>query len=89
MKKFRELEKIIKGVSNHRRIQILDLIHSEPDLSIFDISEKLKVNFKTISEHVRRLTFSGLVYKRSDANSVRHSLSRTGKSILMFLRTLE
>jgi DNA-binding transcriptional ArsR family regulator len=89
MKKTRELERVVKGFANHRRIQIMDLLRQEPELSIFDISERLKVNFKTVSEHVRRLALSGLVLKRSDGSSVRHKLSSLGKSILTFLRTLE
>jgi len=67
----------------------MDLLHKEPELSIFDIADKLKVNFKTISEHVRRLAVAGLVMKRNDGSSVRHKLSKIGSSILMFLRTLE
>ncbi|OHA88433.1 MAG: hypothetical protein A2741_00680 [Candidatus Zambryskibacteria bacterium RIFCSPHIGHO2_01_FULL_43_27] len=89
MRKLKYLEKIIKGFSNHRRIQIMDLLSQRPDLSIFEIADVLKVNFKTVSEHVRRLAISGIVVKRNDGSSVRHMLSRTGKSILMFLRTLE
>jgi len=67
----------------------MDLLSQRPDLSIFEIADVLKVNFKTVSEHVRRLAISGIVVKRNDGSSVRHMLSRTGKSILMFLRTLE
>jgi len=89
MKNTRVLEQVVKGFANHRRIQIMDLLHKEPELSIFDIADKLKVNFKTISEHVRRLAVAGLVMKRNDGSSVRHKLSKIGSSILMFLRTLE
>ena len=89
MQGYRELEKIVKGFSNHRRIQILELIYNTPDLSLIDISTKLKVNFKTVGEHVRKLTISGLVEKRNQGSAVRHKVSKRGKSILMFLRTLE
>lgn len=83
------LEKIVKGFSNHRRIQILELLAGSPELSVIEISEKLKVNFKTISEHIRRLTNAGLVLKRYQGASVRHTLSPLGTLILKFLRTLE
>ncbi|OHA89155.1 MAG: hypothetical protein A2653_03025 [Candidatus Zambryskibacteria bacterium RIFCSPHIGHO2_01_FULL_43_25] len=89
MKKVRELEKIVKGFANHRRIQILELLSNKPELSIFEISDILKVNFKTISQHVSRLANSGLILKRNDGSAVRHKLSSLGKSILMFLRTIE
>jgi predicted transcriptional regulator len=88
-KSYRQLEKITKGVANHRRIEILELLHREPQLSVIEISEKLGVNFKTVSEHVRRLNHSGLVVKRSEGAAVRHTLAPQGALILKFLRTLE
>ncbi len=87
--KFYTLEKIIKGASNHRRVEILYLLKEKPNLSVFDISEKLKCNFKTISEHTRRLVQSGLISKYSDGSSVRHEITLLGENVLKFLRTLE
>ena len=85
----RQLERIVKGFSNHRRIQILELVEREPELSLLDISTRLKVNNKTISEHIRRLTISGLVLKRNRGATVLHKTSPLGENILKFLRTLE
>jgi len=87
--RYRQLERIVRGFSNHRRIQILELLNKEPELSVLDISEKLKVNFKTVSEHIRRLAIPGLVMKRSSGAYVRHRLTERGINILGFLRTLE
>ena len=89
MLKPRHLERIIKGVSNHRRIEILILLDRSPELSLIDIAETLKINFKTAGEHTRRLVIAGLVLKRNDRKHVRHALSPLGKVILKFLRTLE
>lgn len=89
MKNTKKLERIVKGFANHRRIEILELTGREPELSVLETSEKLGVNFKTISEHIRRLAISGLLMKRSDGMSVRHKLTPLGVSILKFLRTLE
>ncbi len=89
MKNFKDLEKIARGFSNHRRIEILNLIQKKPQLSIFEISDELGVNFKTISEHVRRLAIADLVWKNNDGKAVRHTLSSRGRVILTFLRTLE
>ncbi|MEK9186215.1 MAG: winged helix-turn-helix domain-containing protein [Patescibacteria group bacterium] len=89
MKHFKDLEKIVRGFSNHRRIEILTLLDKRPELSLWEISELLNINFKTASEHVRRLAITGLVWKRNEGNMVRHKLSDLGKSILKFLRTLE
>ena len=88
-KSYWHLEKIVKGFSNHRRIVILELLKNEPELSVIDIAKRLEINFKTASEHIRRLAIAGLVLKRSDGSSVRHKVSDRGMFILKFLRTLE
>ncbi len=88
-KTFRQLERIMKGGANHRRLQIMALLEKEPELSIIEIAKKLDVNTKTISMHVKTLTISGLVLKRSDSHYVRHKLTKNSKSILEFCRTLE
>jgi predicted transcriptional regulator len=87
--KTRELEKIVKGFSNHRRIQILELLFRRPELSVMQIADELSINFKTASEHIRRLHLAGLIMKRNAGNAVRHALTTVGNSILKFLRTLE
>ena len=84
----KELERIVRGFSNHRRIEILALLGKQPELSVMDIAAELDVNFKTISEHIRRLAIPGLVMKRSDGVSIRHKLTPRGEIILKFLRTL-
>ena len=86
---FNQLERLVRGFANHRRIEILDLLDREAELSVFEISDRLQVNFKTISEHVRRLAIAGLVVKRYEGAAVRHKLTERGKLILKFLRTLE
>ena len=88
-KNYRKLERIVRGFSNHRRIEILELLKKFPELSVMEVSEKLKINFKTASEHIRRLAIAGLVIKRSAGASVRHKLTDRGELILKFLRTLE
>ena len=85
----RRLERIVRGFSNHRRIEILRLLEKSPELSLVEISERLNVHFKTISEHVRRLVISGLVLKRNDWKWVRHRLTDRAGDVLTFLRTLE
>ncbi len=89
MKKYRDIEKITKGIANHRRIEIMDLLSKKPGLSLQDIAESLKINLKTASSHVKRLNISDLVWKTSDDKFVKHHLSPQGKVILTFLRTLE
>ncbi len=88
-KSFRQLERLTRGFANHRRIEILDLLAKEPELSVAQVAASLKVDFRTISEHIRRLAIAGLVLKRNQGASVQHKLSDRGVVILKFLRTLE
>jgi DNA-binding transcriptional ArsR family regulator len=85
----RELERIVKGFANHRRLQVLELLYKEPELSVQEISEKLKSEFKNISAHINKMAIAGLVMKRSDSKSVRHKLTKRGIIILKFVRMLE
>lgn len=85
----RKMEKIAKGFANHWRVDILVLLDKRPNLSLFNITTELNANFKTISEHLRRLTGAGLVAKRNRGAWVEHSLTDLGRKTLKFLRTLE
>ena len=89
MKSFRELERLVRGFSNHRRIQILCMLKKRPEMSVEEVADVLNINFRTSSEHLRRLAIAGLVMKRNDNTSVRHRLTSRGESILLFLGTLE
>ena len=88
-KSLRELERIIKGVANHRRLQILELLKKEPELSVQEISDKLKSEMKNISAHINKMAIAGLLIKRSDSKSIRHKLTKRGIIILKFVRMLE
>ncbi|MEK7063078.1 MAG: hypothetical protein AAB955_00120 [Patescibacteria group bacterium] len=83
------LERLVRGFSNHRRIQLLESLDRTPEQSVMELSRALKTQFKTIAQHVQRLAQAGLVLKRSDGHSVRHKLSQRGNLILKFLRTIE
>lgn len=86
---YKQLERIAKGSANHRRIQILDLLEKNPELSLSEISTSIKSNIKNVSEHVRKLTIAGLVIKRNQGNNIRHKLSPRGLRILQFYRIIE
>ena len=83
------LEKIVKGFSNHRRIQILAHLDKNPNKTLFQISEDLGVNFKTIGEHTKRLAAAGLIEKKYKGSAVLHNPTKLGELVLKFLRTLE
>jgi DNA-binding MarR family transcriptional regulator len=88
-KSAKQMERHLKGVANHRRIEILFLIAKNKGITVEDIAEKLDCNVKTISEHTRRLVQAGLVRKDSRGRNVIHELSPYGKILHKFLTTFQ
>ncbi|MCI0619484.1 winged helix-turn-helix domain-containing protein [Candidatus Wolfebacteria bacterium] len=86
---YRKVERTVKGFANHNRLKILELLHREPELSVADVSEKLKMGYENTSDHIRKLAAAGLVTKRSDGPNVLHKLTPRAKSILVFCKTLQ
>ena len=83
----RKLERHFKGVSNHRRIQILLLVAERSGITLNDIADAVKGNMKTISEHTHRLMLAGLVEKTYAGLSVEHKLTPYGKQFVAFIKT--
>ncbi len=88
-KNYRTLERLVRGFANHRRIQLMDVLKNTPEMSVDEISDSLNINYKTTSDHLRRLAIAGLVFKKSDSVSIRHKLTKRAEYVLKFLRTLE
>ncbi|TSC78764.1 MAG: hypothetical protein G01um101433_96 [Parcubacteria group bacterium Gr01-1014_33] len=87
IKTSRQTERHIKGIANHRRIDILFTIAANTGVTVEGIADILRCNIKTISEHTRRLTHAGLVDKKYQGRSVAHTLSPYGKTFHTFLKT--
>lgn len=85
----KKLEKIIKGFSNHRRLQILYLLEREPELSVEQISNKLRIGYMNASDHIRKLAIAGLVSKRNRGVNVLHTITSRAKIILAFCKKLK
>ena len=88
-KNYRQLERIVRGFSNHRRIQMMETLQARPDLELGGLAVACGVNLKTASEHARRLALAGLVLKKNKGRNVIHTLAPRGRTVLAFLRTLE
>ncbi|MSU56471.1 MAG: ArsR family transcriptional regulator [Candidatus Taylorbacteria bacterium] len=83
----KQLERHFKGVANHYRIAILRLIEKNEGITLDGITQKLSANFKTMSEHTRKLVYAGLVNKKYRGRAVAHSLSPYGKRFLVFIKS--
>ena len=85
----KQMERHLKGISNHYRIEILLLIDKNKDITLDGIIEKIGANEKTIGEHTRRLFAAGLINKKYRGNFVLHSLSPYGKKFVGFLKSFQ
>ena len=88
-KTVKQMERYLKGIANHYRIEILLLIGSCNDITLEDIIEKLGANEKTIGEHTRRLYQAGLINKNYHGKFVEHTLSPYGKIFVRFLKLFQ
>ena len=66
------MERHLKGMANHHRIDILLLLAKQRGISLNSIATALDANEKTIGEHARRLYVAGLVNKKYQGNVVEH-----------------
>ena len=81
----RQLERHFKGVANHRRIKILQLVAINNGITVDGVAVELNGNFKTVSDHIRKLHQAGLVNKTYKGASVTHSLSPYGQTFIKFI----
>ena len=89
IKTAKQMERHLKGMSNHYRIEILLLIAERDGITLEDIVETLGANEKTIGEHTRRLYQAGLLNKKYRGKFVEHTLSPYGKTFVRFLRSFQ
>jgi predicted transcriptional regulator len=88
-KSAKQMERHLKGIANHHRIEILLLIAESGGITLEDIVKTLKANEKTIGEHTRRLNQAGLVNKKYRGKFVEHTLSPYGRIFVRFLKSFQ
>jgi len=83
------MERHLKGMSNHYRIEILLLIAESGGITLENIVKAIGANEKTLGEHTRRLYQAGLINKKYRGKFVEHTLSPYGKAFSRFLKTFQ
>jgi len=83
------MERHFKGLANHWRISILILVGKKSGITLDQITNELNANFKTISEHTRKLAQSGLLNKKYQGRNVVHSLSPYGEKLVEFIKSFK
>lgn len=87
LRKIRTLERVFKGAGNHYRISALLLISEHPGLTLEEIAGRLKANYHTMGEHLRRLKIAGLITKKYEGKFVAHHLSPYGEKMIEIFNT--
>ena len=85
----RQMERHLKGMANHYRIEILLCVAEEGGITLERIIEKIGANGRTIGEHTRRLHQAGLINKKYNGKFVEHRLSPYGKTCVHFLKLFQ
>ncbi len=83
------MERHLKGMANHYRIEILLLLAARNTMTLGEIVETVGGNVKTLGEHTRRLCVAGLLNKKYNGKFVEHSLSPYGKTFVDFLKVFQ
>ena len=86
IKTAKQMERHLKGMANHYRIEILLLIAQHQAITLEGIVGLLGANEKTLGEHTRRLYQAGLINKNYRGKFVEHTLSPYGKIFVNFLK---
>jgi len=89
MKTAKQMERHLKGMANHYRIEILLVVAESEDITLEDIVKTLEANEKTLGEHTRRLHQAGLINKKYRGKFVEHTLSPYGKTFVRFLKSFQ
>lgn len=89
IKTAKQMERHLKGMANHYRIEILLLVAVHEKITLENIVEMLGANEKTIGEHTRRLYNAGLINKKYRGKFVEHTLSPYGKTFVRFLQLFQ
>jgi predicted transcriptional regulator len=89
MKTAKQMERHLKGMANHYRIEILLLVAQRDGITLEDVVDTLGANEKTIGEHTRRLYHAGLLNKKYRGKFVEHTLSPYGKTFVRFLQSFQ
>ena len=83
------MERHLKGMANHYRIEILLLVAAREAITLEGIVETIGANEKTLGEHTRRFYQAGVVNKKFPGKFRKHSLSWNEKTFVNFLKSFQ
>lgn len=75
----RELTRRLKALANERRLKIIESLMDKDELTVGEISQKLKLSYKSVSKHLLILENAGFLSRRQTSTYVYYSLARPKK----------
>ncbi len=81
MKNPKSIIKILKAISNEKRLKILKLLLNGQEYNVSEIAEELKMPFQTVSRHLERLRSADLVEFRQQALRNYYSVSDINEAL--------
>lgn len=88
MKSEKDLEKILKGLANRRRLAIIKLLAKQKELSVADIAQAIKLSFTATSKHLGILRQLDILDRNQVSLTVYYSLSHPLPDAVQKLFTL-
>jgi DNA-binding transcriptional ArsR family regulator len=84
--KYKDLEIILKGLANKKRLMILDFLNRIGENDTGTIADYLNTDYKIVIPHIEKLLKAGLITKRREELIVHYQISNLGKRILYLLK---
>jgi DNA-binding transcriptional ArsR family regulator len=84
--KYKDLEIILKGLANKKRLMILDFLNRTGENDTGTIADYLNTDYKIAIPHLEKLLRAGLITKRREGLIVHYQISNLGKRILHLLK---
>ena len=77
----KEIEKVLKALANHRRLEILKVLKVRKDITVGEIANIIRLSFRSTSRHLAILSAAGIVDRKQISLEVYYTIS-TGMSSL-------
>lgn len=89
MEQIKKLERIFKGLANHRRLMIVKFLSRVKEATVTDVAAKIHLSFKSTSRHLSILKHLDIVDSRQQNLNVYYKLSNNMptavKSIIKYI----
>jgi predicted transcriptional regulator len=83
-----ELERHFRAVANRRRLGILQLLHRQTPLPLYQIAAKIGLSVKTTNKHLGQLLHTGFIAKNRQKLFVFYQLEDEAKPLVAKLLKL-